>query len=71
MRNGTLELEGKSRNEVLRGLLSRLLTSGFVQGVLVPKPLADGAAVVHSLVVDPSQRQGVLPASYQQASPPR
>ena len=61
MRYATLNLDGGSRDEALRGLLARLLTSNFVQAVLVPKPLADGSAVVQSLVVDPEQLKDATP----------
>lgn len=61
MRYATLNLNGGSRDEALRGLLARLLTSNFVQAVLVPKPLADGSAVVQSLVVDPEQLEDAMP----------
>ena len=61
MRYATLNLNGGSRDEALRGLLAQLLTSNFVQAVLVPKPLADGSAVVQSLVVDPEQLEDAMP----------
>ena len=61
MRHATLNVNGGDRNGAVRELLAQLLRSGFVQAVLVPKPLADGSAVVQSLVVDPEQLEGATP----------
>ena len=61
MRYATLSLGGESREQALRGLLAQLLTSNFVQAVLVPKPLADGSAVVQSLIVGPEQLRDAMP----------
>jgi len=61
MRHATLNVDGGDRNAAIRELLTQLLRSGFVQAVLVPKPLADGSAVVQSLIVDPEQLEGATP----------
>jgi len=45
----------------VRELLTQLLRSNFVQAVLVPKPLADGSAVVQSLIVDPELLKDATP----------
>lgn len=61
MRHATLNVDGGDRNAAVRELLTQLLQSNFVQAVLVPKPLADGSAVVQSLVVDPEQLKDATP----------
>jgi len=61
MRHATMNVDDGDRNAALQELLTQLLRSGFVQAVMVPKPLADGSAVVQSLVVDPEQLKGVTP----------
>ncbi|MCK5245782.1 4Fe-4S dicluster domain-containing protein [Candidatus Bipolaricaulota bacterium] len=61
MRHATLNVDGGDRNAAVRELLTQLLQSGFVQAVLVPKPLADGSTVVQSLVVDPEQLRDAIP----------
>ncbi len=61
MRHATLNVDGGDRNMAVRELLTQLLRSNFVQAVLVPKPLADGSAVVQSLIVDPEQLKDATP----------
>jgi formate dehydrogenase subunit beta len=61
MRYATLKVDGGDRIGALRGFLSQLLSSDFVQAVLVPKPLADGGGVVQSLITDPQGLSDTLP----------
>ncbi|MGB2982714.1 MAG: 4Fe-4S dicluster domain-containing protein [Candidatus Bipolaricaulia bacterium] len=61
MRHATLKVDGGDRIGALRGFLSQLLSSEFVQAVLVPKPLADGDGVVQSLITDPQELSDTLP----------
>ena len=61
MRYATLKVDGGDRIGALRDFLSQLLSSDFVQAVLVPKPLAGGDGVVQSLITDPQGLSDTLP----------
>jgi len=61
MRYATLKVDGGDRIGALRDFLSQLLSSDFVQAVLVPKPLAGGDGVVQALITDPQGLSDTLP----------
>ncbi len=63
MKNTILKVKNKDSLGCLRDFLGRLLESGFVDALLVPKMLSEGDGYVQALVKDKAMLEGVNPAA--------
>ena len=63
MKNTILKVKNKDSIGSLRDFLGRLLESGFVDALLVPKMLSGGDGYVQALIIDKDMLEGVNPAA--------
>jgi len=57
------QVEKRSALETLKGFFSALLERGVVDALLVPQQVPGGKIVVHTLVTDPSELEGLDPVA--------